>query len=115
MRLRIAAAVVDRGGRVVAAARMDDVNHLNLEVAVRKARAAQSFGVPLKDLLDGVAGDVALMQAFVAMGQEVIVLPGGFPIVSGARVIAGLGLAGGHHQQDHDIGQQVIAELIEFS
>ena len=43
--VRIAAVVLDTGGHIVAAARMDGVGPLNLDVARRKANAVVNLGV----------------------------------------------------------------------
>jgi glc operon protein GlcG len=113
--VRIAVAVVDRGGHLVAAARMDDVAYLNLEVARRKANAAQILGAPLKAVMEGVGDDQGVLRAFAATADEMVVLPGGFPITEVVSVVGGLGIAGAHYAVDHDIGEAVIAKLVQFS
>jgi uncharacterized protein GlcG (DUF336 family) len=110
-RLRVALAIVDKGGHLVAAARMDGVGYINIEVARRKATAAMNFGAPTHDVLDGVSHDATLMAGLQAMSNEIIVLPGGFPITQVVTVVGGLGIAGGHYSQDRMLGEQLIATL----
>lgn len=112
-RLRVAAAVVDRGGHLVVGARMDGVGYINLEVARRKAVAAVTFGAPIHDVLDYVGNDPYLPAAFQAMSAELILLPGGFPLTRVVEVVGGLGIAGGHYSQDRMLGERVIAALAE--
>jgi uncharacterized protein GlcG (DUF336 family) len=114
MHLRVAVAVVDRGGRPVATARMDHVGYIAQEVAIKKANAAQSLGASLQDILENVSSDISIMQAFSAMDSEIIVLPGGFPITDVTSIIGGLGISGGHYRQDHEIGQKVVSDLARF-
>ena len=103
-RVRIAVAVVDSAGRVVASARMDGVGYINLEVATRKARASANFGAPTHAVLEMISSDATVMTALQATSDEMIVLPGGFPMEGGG----GFGIAGGHYMQDRAIGEQVL-------
>jgi uncharacterized protein GlcG (DUF336 family) len=112
-RLRVAVAVVDKGGHLVAGARMDGVGYINMEVARRKAVAAVTFGAPTHDVLDYTGNDPYLPGAFQAMSAELIVLPGGFPLTQVVDVLGGLGIAGGHYSQDRMLGERVIAALAE--
>lgn len=109
--LKVAVVVVDRGGHVVASARMDGVGYLNVEVARRKANAAQNFGAPTHDVADFMQHDETIKTGLMAMSDEIILLPGGFPITDVVTVIGGLGIAGGHYEQDRLVGQEAIAEL----
>jgi glc operon protein GlcG len=103
-RVRVAVAVVDAAGNVVANARMDNVGYINLEVATRKARASANFAAPTHAVLEMVSQDATLVSAFRATSDEMIVLPGGFPLAGGGA----FGIAGGHYKQDRAIGEQVL-------
>lgn len=111
MRLAVAVAVVDRGGRMVCGARMDEVGYINLEIARRKANAAQNFAAPLHSVMEAIASDVPIQRALATAGDELVVLPGGFPILKVATVVGGLGIAGGHYSQDRTIGERVVERL----
>jgi glc operon protein GlcG len=109
--LRIAVVVVDRGGHVVAAARMDNVGFLNVEVARRKATAGVSFGVPTHGLAEVLDRDDRLARAMAATGDQIITLPGGFPLTEITTTVGGFGIAGGHYEQDQQIGERVLKVL----
>jgi glc operon protein GlcG len=109
--LRIAVVVVDRGGHIVAAARMDNVGFLNVEVARRKATAAVTFGVPTHGLSEALDRDERLARAMGATGDQVITLPGGFPLTEIATTVGAFGIAGGHYEQDQQIGERVLKAL----
>jgi glc operon protein GlcG len=114
-RVRIAVAVVDRGGHVIASARMDEVAYINIEVARRKANAAQLMSAPTHAVLEGVGDDGNILRAFDAMSTDMIVLPGGAPITEIVTVVGGLGVAGAHYNMDKEIVQATIAELVAYS
>ncbi len=113
-RVRVAVAIVDREGLLIAGARMDGVPHLNLEVARRKANAAQLLSNTTQHLIDStaVSDDAVLRAGLAAMGDQIILLPGGFPIMPSFAVVGGLGIAGGHYSQDHHIGEKTVAALV---
>jgi glc operon protein GlcG len=114
-RVRIAVVVVDRGGHVIASARMDEVAYINTEVARRKANAAQLLSAPTHAVLEGVGDDGNILRAFDAMASDMIVLPGGVPITEVVSVVGGLGIAGAHYNMDKEIAQSTIAELVAYS
>lgn len=92
---------------------MDQVGYANVEVARRKANAAVNFGVPTHDVAAMAGRDPMLPAALDAMSDHFIVLPGGIPIVEITTVVGGLGIAGGHYEQDRAIAEQVIARTQE--
>lgn len=100
----IAAVVVDRGGHVVAAARMDGVSFLMTEVAQKKATLASAMGAPTHAVAEMASGDPLLAHAFSGQAN-IVALAGGLPIAGDAGPIGGLGVAGGHYSQDQAIAQ----------
>ena len=98
----VAAVVIDRGGHVVAAARMDGVGHLTLEIARRRAAAALHFGEQTRD---------AALRADRDGLPEILVQPGGFPWRDAGTVIGALGVAGAGPEDDHAIGNAAIGML----
>ena len=107
---QIAAAVVDRGGHIVAAARMDGVGHLTLEIARRRAAAALHFGEPTRDPALRLARDPAEAAQLAGLG-EILVQPGGFPWRDAGAVVGALGIAGAGAENDHAIGDIAIGML----
>ena len=103
----IAVAVVDRGGHVVAAVRMDGVSFLMLEVARKKATFAGAMGAPTHVIVEMAKGDEVLALAFSGE-PDIVALPGGMPIVGDAGPIGGIGIAGGHYSQDLAIAEAAV-------
>jgi uncharacterized protein GlcG (DUF336 family) len=105
--VRIAAVVLDTGGHIVAAARMDGVGPLNLDVARRKANAVVNLGVSTAEMLQMISRD-ALISTVLHAEPSIVMLPGGLPIKDGDRLSGALGIAGGFYPQDQAIGEYAL-------
>jgi glc operon protein GlcG len=93
---RMAIAVVDNHGFLVYYERMDDTQTASVQVALEKAKAAAMYRRPTKVFEDGIAkGRVALLGLSGATPIE-----GGLPIMSGGKVIGGIGVSGAAADQD---------------
>src|SRR5258707_1355850 len=93
---RMAIAIVDNHGFLVYYERMDDTQTASIGVALDKAKAAATFRRPTKSFEDGIAkGRVALLGLNGATPIE-----GGLPIMSGGKVIGGIGVSGANSDQD---------------
>jgi uncharacterized protein GlcG (DUF336 family) len=93
---RMAIAIVDNHGFLVYYERMDDTQTASVQVALDKAKTAATFRRPSKAFEDGIAkGRVALLGLSGATPIE-----GGLPIMSGGKVIGGIGVSGANSDQD---------------
>jgi uncharacterized protein GlcG (DUF336 family) len=106
--VRIAAVVLDTGGHIVAAARMDGVGPLNLDVARRKANAVVNLGVSTAEMLQMISRD-QLITTVLHSEPSIVLLPGGLPIRDDEALIGALGIAGGFYPQDQAIGEYAMA------
>jgi uncharacterized protein GlcG (DUF336 family) len=93
---KLACAVVEPSGVLVAYEKMDDTQYGSAETSVAKARAAALYRRPTKAFADAVkAGNAGVLSLPGAIAIE-----GGFPIVHGGKVIGGLGCSGVASNQD---------------
>lgn len=93
---RMAIAIVDNHGFLVYYLRMDDTQTASVQVALDKAKASAMFRRPTKAFEDGIAkGRTALLGLNGATPIE-----GGLPIMSGGKVIGGVGVSGANSDQD---------------
>lgn len=106
--VKIAAVVLDMGGHIVAAARMEGVGPLNLDVAKRKANAVVNLGVSTAEMLQMISRD-PLITTVLHAEPSIVMLPGGLPIREGETLVGALGIAGGFYPQDQAIGEYAIA------
>lgn len=92
--IRLAAAVVDSGGNLVAAARMDDAQLGALGLATDKAFTAVSFGFPTSAWVDSSAPGGSDWGLGSTLGGRAVVFPGGIPLFHEGRLVGGLGVSG---------------------
>lgn len=102
---KLAIAVVEPSGVLVAFARMDDVPYGSIDLAQQKARTSALFRMTTADAEARVQGGrTALLSAdgFIAIG-------GGVPIVANGRVIGALGVSGAKSSEDAELAAAVVA------
>lgn len=107
--VKIAAVVLDPGGHIVAAARMDGVGPLNLDVARRKANAVVNLGVSTAEMLQMISRD-QLITTVLHAEPSIVMLPGGLPLKEGDQLVGALGVAGAFYPQDQAIAEYAVAE-----
>lgn len=106
--VKIAAVVLDSGGHIIAAVRMDGVGPLNLDVARRKANAVVNLGMSTAEMLQLISRD-QLISTVLHSEPSIVMLPGGLPIKDGDRLIGALGVAGAFYPQDQAIGEYALS------
>jgi len=84
-------AVVDSGGQLVAALRMDGNGHGIMDFALAKARAAAAWGFSTANMVEAVRATPGFAQA-----PHVVTVPGGIPVYSadGSTRIGAVGVSG---------------------
>lgn len=92
---KVAIAVVDRAGHLMACERMDEALWVTPEIARAKANAAAGFRASTLDLEDRFTKRM-LFADNVAMlgGYEFVFGKGGVPIVEGGRIVGAVGVSG---------------------
>ena len=102
---RMAVAVVEPSGELVAFARMDDTQYGSIHVAQKKAWSAARY-----------RGTTAAMEARVLAGRTVslanedsLPIAGGVPIVVDGKIIGAIGVSGAAASEDDEIAQAALA------
>ena len=98
----VAIAIVDSGGNLVMLHRLDNAQLSATRIAEAKARTAVEFRRPTKALEDAVAGGGVGLRV-LTFGASVA--EGGVPIVSGGRIVGGIGASGVASHQDAQVAQ----------
>ncbi len=94
--LKMAFAVVEPSGELVAFARMDDAPYASTRLAQQKASTSARLRLTTAELEERVQGGrMALLSS-----DEVIAIGGGVPIIVDGRIIGALGVSGGTAAQD---------------
>jgi uncharacterized protein GlcG (DUF336 family) len=107
--VRVAVAVVDRGGDPIQQDLMDDAAAGGVAVAQAVAGGAALFGGDSGDLgaRFGSAQAVAALAALVV--PPVLGVPGGLPVRDAGHVVAGLGVGGEDPEVCADIARTAVA------
>jgi uncharacterized protein GlcG (DUF336 family) len=106
----ISVVVVDAGGSIVAAERMDTADTLSIDVAAAKARSSASFGGPTAAIEAAVKGD----SPGLATVSGLIAVAGGVPLKHGEGLAGAIGVAGSTPERDHAIATAAAAALDEL-
>ena len=103
-------AVVDESGVLKAFSRMDGAALLSVDIAQDKAYTAVSFGISTDAWFDFIKDDPPLMHGIVKT-PRLIVFGGGYPLTVDGAVIGGIGVSGGHYEQDMVVAKAGVAAL----
>jgi glc operon protein GlcG len=110
MNLNVSIVAADLGGYPIVVLRGDRTSYTSLEAARRKAVAAGGMQMSTSALAEMFAQDPLVLTAAHASG-DMLVVPGGFPIIFGTGCVGGLGIAGAHYKEDHMVGEKAFAAL----
>lgn len=105
---RLAIAVVEPSGELVAFGRMDDVQYGSIDVAQAKARSAARFRSSSASAEERLAaGRMALLAI-----DGIVPVAGGVPIVVDGRVVGAIGVSGASSAQDDEVARAAIAAAL---
>lgn len=105
---RLAIAVVEPSGELVAFGRMDDVQYGSISIAQQKARSAARVRTATSALEERLA---AGRMAILAL-DEIMPVAGGVPIIIDGRVVGAIGVSGASSAQDDEIARAAIAAAL---
>lgn len=106
----VAIAVVDESGTLKAFRRMDGAPLLAVEIATNKAYTAVSFGIPTHGWHEFIKNDPPLLHGIVHT-PRLVVFGGGYPVTEDGQTIGGIGISGGHYEQDMVVAEAALAAL----
>lgn len=105
-----AISIVDESGTLKAFRRMDGAPLLAVDIATNKAYTAASFSIPTHGWYDFIKEDPPLLHGIVHT-PRLVVFGGGYPITEQDQTIGGIGISGGHYEQDMAVAEAAIAAL----
>ena len=108
--IRVAVAVIDRGGNQPAFARHTGAPLHSTGIAQDKATTSAGFGLPTKQwwpVLEGMNSPGLL--AGIASVPRMVVFGGGVPVYVNGECIAGVGVSGGSEEEDEICARAGIA------
>lgn len=106
--IRLAAAVVDRGGNLVASVRMDNAQLGAMSLACDKAVTAVSFGHPTRAWSASSAPGGSDWGLAHTLGGRAVVFPGGIPVFADGVLVGGLGVSGAASDVDENCAMAAV-------
>ena len=110
MGVSVCVAIVDKGSKLVALLRMDDLGWITVNYAIGKAYTALAFGKSTKTMTERFKNSPLtefefldnLFRSSVSSGK-ICLSPGGVLIKINGEIIGAIGVSGAHDEQDHEI------------
>lgn len=106
-------AVVDGGGNLVHFQRQDGAWLGGTAVAIDKAFTARAFDTETGQLAHFTRPGGPAYGLHTSNGGRVVIYKGGFPLVRDGVVVGGVGVCGGHADQDEVVGRAAVAALAD--
>ena len=114
--LRLAIAVVDAGGHLVAFERMDGVEWVAVDVAFGKAYTAAAFQTASEDLAGRSEAVPLLAQSMITMtAGRFVPQKGGLPVVVGGVCVGAVGASGASGDEDVAVLEVALRDIGEHS
>lgn len=105
------AAVMDRGGNLVAFAKDPDVSLFTIGICQDKATTSAGFGAPSSQFYDRIASNNSPgLTAGIVTVDRLATFGGGVPIYEGNELIGGIGVSGGSQEQDEECALAGLAK-----
>ncbi len=106
----VSVCLMDTNGEIVAYARMDKTEYMQLGTSQGKARAVLIFGMPTGAIADAERAKKPVTAMVTsppigAMGGPVTLTRGGLPIVKDGKIIGAIGVGGSLTEQDEKYAQ----------
>ena len=100
----VAIAIVNNHGHLVYYEKMDDTQTASSTIAIEKARTAAMYRRPTRALEEVInKGRAAALNL-----SGVMPITGGLPIVSGGKILGGIGVSGVTSDQDEQIAHAAV-------
>lgn len=109
--VRVAAALVDVTGRLVALQVMAGTLLSSDRVAIGKAFAAACFGEPTRALGERIPAETR--AALTAADGRPCFITGGVPVMRDGACVGGLGISGGPAAVDEQVAERALAAVLD--
>lgn len=93
--------------------RAEGANPITADVATAKAHTALQFRSETQSLASNFEDSPLLAEGVANLDNDIILAPGGVPIVRSDEVVGAVGASGGTSAEDHEIATAGIAELTD--
>ena len=98
-------AVVDAGGNLKAHVRMDGAFIGSITISINKAYTAIAFQGETKDLVEMTQPGQPIFGLSDAQGGNLVIFPGGIPLVRDGEIVGAIGVSTGTVEQDQEVAE----------
>ncbi|AEA28570.1 protein of unknown function DUF336 [Pseudonocardia dioxanivorans CB1190] len=99
--------VCDREGTLKAFVRMDGAPLLSVQISQDKAYTAVAFGIPTDQWHEFIKDDEPL-RIGIPHTPRLVTFGGGYPLVVDGEIVGGIGVSGGHYNDDMVVAQGAL-------
>lgn len=109
--VHIAAAVVDKGGNLVAFLRSEKGSYMSVNIAIDKAYTSASFIVPTSQW-DELLPSGSILRESIVNRDRFVAFSGGIPIIIEGECLGAIGVSGASEEQDEACAQVGLNVII---
>ncbi|EPZ52556.1 GlcG/HbpS family heme-binding protein [Alicyclobacillus acidoterrestris] len=100
--------VVDDGGNLVAAHRMDDALLASVDISLNKAWTAVALKMSTAQLASEASTDGELYGIHATNHGRVVIFGGGIPLHQNGRIVGAVGVSGGSVNEDVQVAEAAV-------
>ena len=104
----VAIVVVDSGANMILMHKLDNTQHLGVDIAIAKAKTSVNLRRSTKKLDDALAGGASRLLAI----EGLMPIAGGIPIIIDGKIIGAVGVSGVTPEQDDQAAQAGVDALL---
>ena len=98
-------AVVDKGGNLIAFARMENAWLGSIDIAINKAFTSRAFDISTKELATLSKPGEQFYGIHVSNHGRIMIFAGGIPLKLDGKVVGAIGVSGGMGAQDQAVAE----------
>jgi uncharacterized protein GlcG (DUF336 family) len=99
--------VTDGSGEIVTCAKTDGVNPRGWRGGLAKATVAAGMGISTETFLEKRLKQDEVLWRALSANPDTMFVPGGVPLKLGTATVGGVGVSGGHYDDDAKVAQAV--------
>lgn len=113
--MNIGIAVTDANGELVMAARTDGAAARAWRGGLGKATVAGGMGIPTEQFVENRLKKDEVLWKALSSNPDTMFVPGGFPLLVDGKSVGGVGVSGGHYDDDAKVAKAAADHFEQFS
>lgn len=108
----VSTAIADDHGELIAFSKMDGAINISPRFSLSKAFTSANVGIATGDIAGYAAEGKPYFGVESAMGGKLNIIPGGVPVMDGAKIVGGVGVGGSQDvKQDEQCAKAAVEAL----